>query len=150
MPVTTGLGEALGAVDDIFRAGGGEVYVVRGGPRGELLVPAVRSVILEFAPRDGRLVVDAEALGLDEIQPRRRRGRRSSKAGMTGDDGATEPREADTTEPPQAGPNTTYLPGAGPGATDVPEARAGPTDLPQATGAGASVSMRDLDRGGAG
>ncbi len=91
--VTTGSGEALGAVDDVFRAGGSEVYVVRGGPRGELLVPAVRSVIREFAPREGRLVVDAEALGLDEVRPRRRRGRRSSKAGLpaAGDASADEP-----------------------------------------------------------
>ena len=93
VPVTSGSGEELGAVDDVFRAGGSEVYVVRGGPRGELLIPAVRSVILEFAPRRGRLVVDAEALGLDEVRPRRRRGRRSSKAGVpaAGDLAADEP-----------------------------------------------------------
>ncbi len=77
-------GEVLGRVEDIFRAGGGEVYVVRGGPRGELLVPAVRAVIRELAPREGRLVVDADALGLDEIAPRRPRGRRSSRAARTG------------------------------------------------------------------
>ncbi len=81
---TTLSGEVLGTVEDIFRAGGGEVYVVRGGPRGELLVPAVRAVIREFAPRDGRLVVDADALGLDEIAPRRPRGRRSSRAARAG------------------------------------------------------------------
>ena len=142
VPVTTGSGEALGAVDDIFRAGGSEVYVVRGGPRGELLVPAVRSVILEFAPRDGRLVVDAEALGLDEIRPRRRRGRRSSKAGVSAGDGATEPREAGATD----------LPEAGPGVADLSEAGPGTTGLPQAIGADADASGpgTDLDRGAAG
>jgi 16S rRNA processing protein RimM len=132
VPVTTESGEALGAVDDIFRAGGSEVYVVRGGPRGELLVPAVRSVVLEFAPREGRLVVDAEALGLDEIRPRRRRGRRSSKAGGAAGDGAAEPREADTTE----------LPEAGPGATDLPDGTLG--------GADAFGPGTDLDRDAAG
>ena len=110
--------------------------MVRGGPRGEVLVPAVRSVILEFAPRDGRLVVDAEALGLDEIRPRRRRGRRSSKAGVAAGDGATEDR------------------GGRPGATDLPEAGPGATDLPEATGrdggADAPASADDLDRGAAG
>lgn len=79
VPVTTVSGESLGQVEDVFRTGGGEVYVIHGGPRGELLIPAVRSVIRDFAPRQGRLVVDAEALGLDDLRPARRRGRRSSK-----------------------------------------------------------------------
>jgi 16S rRNA processing protein RimM len=57
-------GEVLGAVSDVFRAGGGEVYVVTGGPRGEVLVPAVKGVVVELVPEDGRLVVDATALGL--------------------------------------------------------------------------------------
>ena len=115
VPVTTGSGEALGAVDDVFRAGGSEVYVVGGGPRGELLVPAVRSVFLEFAPREGRLVVDAAALGLDEIRPRRRRGRRSSRAGL-GAAADVAPGE------PVAGEATTGLPmgGDAPAATDTP------------------------------
>jgi 16S rRNA processing protein RimM len=60
-------GEVLGRVSDVFRAGGGEVYVVTGGPRGEVLVPATRSVVVELAPAAGRLVIDATALGL---QPR--------------------------------------------------------------------------------
>lgn len=57
-------GEVLGRVSDVFRAGAGEVYVVAGGPRGEILVPAVRSVVTELSPGEGRLVVDAAALGL--------------------------------------------------------------------------------------
>jgi PRC-barrel domain len=77
--VTTEAGETLGTVDDVFRAGGGEVYVVRGGPRGELMIPAVRAVFREFAPREGRVVVDADALGLGPLRPRRPRGRRSSR-----------------------------------------------------------------------
>lgn len=78
-PVTALGGEPLGEVADIFRTGGGEVLVVRGGPLGELLVPAVSTVVREFAPRKGRIVVDTDALGLEEERPRRRRGRRSSK-----------------------------------------------------------------------
>ena len=77
--VTTTAGEALGRVEDVFRAGASEVFVVRGGARGEVLVPAVRDVVVEFAPRDGRLVVDAEALDLAPVRPRRPRGRRSSR-----------------------------------------------------------------------
>jgi 16S rRNA processing protein RimM len=64
LEVLTTAGEDLGAVRDVFRAGAGEVYVVRGGARGEVLVPAVRSVVVELAPSEGRLVVDADALGL--------------------------------------------------------------------------------------
>jgi 16S rRNA processing protein RimM len=73
-------GGDLGRVVDIFRVGGSEVFVVQ-GPRGELLVPAVSSVVRELAPEAGRLVVDATALGLDEEMPRPRvRGRRTTRA----------------------------------------------------------------------
>ncbi len=37
-----------------------------GGESGELLVPAVSSVVTELAPAEKRIVVDAEALGLEE------------------------------------------------------------------------------------
>jgi 16S rRNA processing protein RimM len=62
----TGDGEVLGTVSDVFRAGEGEVYVVTGGRRGEILVPAVRSVITELRPDAGHLIVDARVLGLDD------------------------------------------------------------------------------------
>jgi hypothetical protein len=56
------------------------VYVIRGGRRGEVLVPAVRAIVTVFEPAAGRIEVDAEALGLDEEPPpRRARGRRSSR-----------------------------------------------------------------------
>lgn len=77
--VTTTAGEALGIVTDVFRTGENEVFVVTGGPRGELLVPAVRAVITVFEPSVSRIVVDADALGLEPIAPRRARGRRSSR-----------------------------------------------------------------------
>lgn len=56
-------GEVLGSVDDVMRVGEAEVYVVR-GQRGELLVPAVSSVVRELAPQRRLIVVDDAALGL--------------------------------------------------------------------------------------
>jgi 16S rRNA processing protein RimM len=86
VPVVTTAGEELGRVVEVFRAGGAEVLVVSGGPRGEVLVPVVGSVVPEFSPRDGRIVVDADALDLDggtaERKPRGRRTRRAHAAGM--------------------------------------------------------------------
>jgi 16S rRNA processing protein RimM len=63
-PVTTEEGVELGTVNDIFRVGESEVYVVH-GPRGEIMIPAVSPLITELAPRERRIVVDAAALGLD-------------------------------------------------------------------------------------
>lgn len=57
-------GASLGMVRDVYRTGGSEVFVVEGGPRGAFDLPAVRVFIREFAPREGRIVVDAEALDL--------------------------------------------------------------------------------------
>ena len=65
--VTTTGGEDLGKVTEVFRVGEGEVYVVRGA-RGEVLVPAVSSIVTELAPAHKRIVVDADALGLDDSE----------------------------------------------------------------------------------
>jgi 16S rRNA processing protein RimM len=79
--VTTSDGRDLGSVRDIFRAGGGEVLIVDGGAWGEVMIPAVSAVVREFAPVEGRIVVDAETLALDEEPPTPRpRGRRTSRA----------------------------------------------------------------------
>lgn len=96
-------GADLGRVVDVFRAGGGEVFVVR-GPRGELMVPAVSAVVRELAPTEGRLVVDTDALGLEDAEPRSRvRGRRTTRARKEAErEAGTEP-SAGPTEPP-AGP----------------------------------------------
>ena len=67
-------GNRLGAVRDVYRAGGAEVFVVDGGPPGEFDVPAVRAFIRIFAPRRGEIVVDAVALDLPGRG--RRKGRR--------------------------------------------------------------------------
>jgi 16S rRNA processing protein RimM len=69
-------GRDLGRVVDVYRAGGAEVYTVRGGPLGEFDVPAVRDYVREFAPDRGELVVDVDALELDEPEPRPRKPRR--------------------------------------------------------------------------
>jgi 16S rRNA processing protein RimM len=81
VPVSTVAGEPLGRVSDVFRAGGGEVLMVDGGAQGEVLVPTVSGVIVDFAPREGRIVVDPAALDLSgapvEARPR---GRRTTRA----------------------------------------------------------------------
>jgi 16S rRNA processing protein RimM len=80
LAVRSAQGEPLGTVTDIYRAGGAEVFVVR-GERGELDVPGVRGIVLELAPERGEMVVDLEALALDArpvedegyVRPRDRR-----------------------------------------------------------------------------
>jgi hypothetical protein len=82
-------------VADVFRTGGAEVLVVRGGRRGEVLVPVVGAIIREFAPRDRRIVVDPEALDLDgesvERKPRGRRTRRAHAGRSSGPTSADDP-----------------------------------------------------------
>jgi 16S rRNA processing protein RimM len=114
LAVTTTEGEPLGNVADVFRAGAGEVYVVRGGDRGEILVPAVRDVVVELDPAAGRLVVDVVALDLPDKPPRRRRrhgisredrklARRRGKGSRTiPKDASAQPVEA--ASPDEAGP----------------------------------------------
>jgi 16S rRNA processing protein RimM len=63
--VSTADGDELGEVADVFRVGESEVYVVRGS-RGEILVPAVSSVVIELAPAEKRIVVDPVTLGLGD------------------------------------------------------------------------------------
>jgi 16S rRNA processing protein RimM len=58
-------GRELGVVRDVYRAGGAEVYLVGGGIAGEFDLPAVSALIREFAPREGRIVVDPAAIGLE-------------------------------------------------------------------------------------
>ena len=66
-------GRDLGTVVDVFRAGAGEVYVARGGPLGEVMIPGVANVVVEMDPAAGFLVVDPVALDLPDKPPRRRR-----------------------------------------------------------------------------
>jgi hypothetical protein len=62
--VRAGDGRVLGKVADVYRAGETEVYMVREGPEGEFDLAAVRSLITDFRPRDGVIVVDEAALDL--------------------------------------------------------------------------------------
>lgn len=73
LEVSTTSGDPLGKVVDVFRAGAGEVYVVRGGPLGEVMVPSISDVVVELDPGAGRMVVDPVALDLPAKPPRRRR-----------------------------------------------------------------------------
>ena len=69
-------GRPLGTIEDIYRAGGGEVYLVRGEPYGEFDVPAVRAVVQSFDPLGEGIVIDPAALGLENRKERPRRGDR--------------------------------------------------------------------------
>jgi 16S rRNA processing protein RimM len=64
-------GTELGTVQDVYRSGGAEVFLVDGGPYGEFDVPAVRAFVRVFAPRRGEIVVDTEALDLKLPRSRR-------------------------------------------------------------------------------
>jgi 16S rRNA processing protein RimM len=87
LAVRTSEGEDLGVVKDIYRAGGAEVFVVR-GPRGEIDIPGVRSVVTDLAPERGELIVDMAVLDLDArpvddddyVRPRDRRPKKQPKA----------------------------------------------------------------------
>lgn len=58
-------GRVLGRVVDIYRAGESEVYVVRGDVVGAFDVPAIRGIVTEFAPTEGRIAIDESALDLE-------------------------------------------------------------------------------------
>jgi hypothetical protein len=125
--VATATGETLGTVAEVFRAGESEVFVVGGGPRGEIYVPAVSAVIREFAPREGRIVVDAEALGLDEEVPAPKpRGRRTTRALKQG-----RPLQAVTKAPPSEGEGSAEAPpSGGEGSADAPATEVPPAEAP--------------------
>jgi 16S rRNA processing protein RimM len=86
LAVRTTDGEDLGTVKDIYRAGGAEVFIVR-GPRGEIDIPGVRGIVTELAPDLGEMVVDMAVLDIDArpvddedyVRPRDRRPRKQAK-----------------------------------------------------------------------
>ena len=109
--VRTRDGTVLGRVTDIYRAGEAEVYVVGGGPVGEFDLPAVQGIVLEFAPREGRIVVDEVALDLggsaaDARPARPRKVHRWSRHGK-GRGAATDPAtdSAGPADPPSDAPD---------------------------------------------
>ena len=98
-------GAELGTVQDIYRVGETEVFVVGGGPVGSFDLPAVRAFIRIFAPRRDEIVVDAEALdlraprvqsGTERPKAPRRRSRRTA-APVATDPGTTDAANADAT-----------------------------------------------------
>jgi 16S rRNA processing protein RimM len=98
-------GTELGRVVEIYRAGGAEVFLVR-GPRGEIDVPGVKGIVLELAPERGEMVVDMEALALDArpvdddyVRPRDRR-----PANPKQPKPPKPPRQAPVAPPPSASP----------------------------------------------
>jgi 16S rRNA processing protein RimM len=50
-------GQPLGVVEEVLPTGSNDVYLVR-GPRGELLLPAIKDVVLEIDLEWGRMVVE--------------------------------------------------------------------------------------------
>jgi 16S rRNA processing protein RimM len=110
LAVSTTSGEDLGTVVDVFRAGEGEVYVVRGGRLGEVLVPGVRNVVVELDPPAGRMIVDPVALDLPTKPPRRRRrhevtrrSRKEARARKTTPDRTARAQAADPDPAPASG-----------------------------------------------
>ena len=71
VPSAASTARSSATVVDVYRVGENDVYVVRGGPRGEFDVPAVRGFIRVFEPREGRIVVDVDALDLGPVKPPR-------------------------------------------------------------------------------
>ena len=49
--------DVLVKVDDIIETGANDVYVVH-GPRGEILVPAIKSVVKQIDPDNGRMLIE--------------------------------------------------------------------------------------------
>ena len=64
MTVRDVAGGDLGMLEEVFRAGENEVYRVR-GPAGEVLVPALRDVVVEIDTRQQRMVV---RLDVEEVR----------------------------------------------------------------------------------
>jgi 16S rRNA processing protein RimM len=56
LAVRTREGESLGVVADVFATGSNDVYVVRGA-KGEILLPALDTVVVEIAPERREMVV---------------------------------------------------------------------------------------------
>lgn len=113
LAVRSATGDDLGTVVDIYRAGGAEVFVVR-GPRGELDVPGVRGIVLDLAPDRGELIVDMDALALD--------------ARPVEDEGYVRPRDRRPKKQPKQRPG----PGPGPGPAGAGSGPGGPVGRPRA------------------
>lgn len=61
LEVRTTDGETLGRVTDIIETGANDVYVVQGEAYGEVLLPAIKGVILNIDPEAGAMTVQVPA-----------------------------------------------------------------------------------------
>jgi ribosomal 30S subunit maturation factor RimM len=66
--VTDEDGRDLGVIRDVYRAGGAEVIAVAGGDVRPFEMPVVRAFIRAWTPREGTIVIDASALGLEPVE----------------------------------------------------------------------------------
>ena len=57
MEVLNETGESLGVIDEILETGANDVYVIHSGMKDELLIPAIKSVILNIDRSSKRMVV---------------------------------------------------------------------------------------------
>jgi 16S rRNA processing protein RimM len=57
LEVVTEAGETLGRVAEVIETGANDVYIVRGGPRGEVMIPAIDDVVRSISPETGRMIV---------------------------------------------------------------------------------------------
>ena len=135
LAVRSASGEDLGTIVEIYRAGGAEVFVVRGA-RGELDIPGVRGIVIELAPERGEMIVDMDALALDArpvededyVRPRDRRPKKQVKPkGPSQPKGPMAPLKGQHPKPPRRSP--TRPPGDA-GADAMPAPEAGPSDAP--------------------
>lgn len=58
MAVVTATGENLGRVAEVLETGANDVFVVKGGSHGEILIPDIPEVVLEISLEDNRVVVE--------------------------------------------------------------------------------------------
>lgn len=56
--VTDDEGRDYGRITDVMQPGGGDVYVIN-GPLGEVLIPALKSVVLNVDTKNGRMLLKA-------------------------------------------------------------------------------------------
>jgi 16S rRNA processing protein RimM len=66
MAVESPSGRSIGRLDEVFRAASNEVYRVV-GPDGEILVPALKAIVLEIDVPGGRMVIRDPDEWLEEV-----------------------------------------------------------------------------------
>ncbi len=58
LSVLTLAGELVGVVTEVLTTGGNDVYVVRDGSGGELLIPALQSVVRKIDTEAGQMIIE--------------------------------------------------------------------------------------------